>query len=294
MIELDFVLTTHWSSVTQMGVYYMAPLMGPCLGPIIGGVLTSAFGWRSAFWFLVIVSGLSLASFLFLFKDTFRKERSLTYQNVLRHRLKEQARKLHEAVAKERKEMHKAHGHGSGLNSRDEVLQPHHHDVRPAQSAMKHHDSSARPSVDLEKQVHINEDDNHRNKSKPPVRMAVPASDMPEIKLSIKDVSPLKPCLLVLSRLNNCFILVASGIYFAFNFVAVYTTSRTLGTYYYYSPLKIGLVLLSFGIGSMTGSIIGGRWSDKVLARLKEKNGGKSYPEVCRVDLLCGSLLTLL
>lgn len=32
--------------------------------------------------------------------------------------------------------------------------------------------------------------------------------------------------------------------------------------------------------GSVTGSILGGRWSDRTLARLKAANGGISFPEV--------------
>ncbi|EIN12476.1 MFS general substrate transporter [Punctularia strigosozonata HHB-11173 SS5] len=69
---------------TMMGIYYTAPLLGPSLGPIIGGLLTQFFNWRATFWFMVIFAGLNLLSFVFIFKDTFRRERSLTYQQVLR------------------------------------------------------------------------------------------------------------------------------------------------------------------------------------------------------------------
>lgn len=75
---------------TMMGVYYSAPLLGPSLGPIFGGALTQGLSWRAVFWFLVIWGGIIFAAFLFLFKDTFRKERSVTYQNVLILRLQEQ------------------------------------------------------------------------------------------------------------------------------------------------------------------------------------------------------------
>jgi MFS family permease len=74
----------------MMGVYYSAPLLGPSLGPIFGGALTQGLSWRAVFWFLVIWGGIIFSAFLFLFKDTFRKERSATYQTVLNWRLREQ------------------------------------------------------------------------------------------------------------------------------------------------------------------------------------------------------------
>ena len=74
---------------TKMGIFYSAPLLGPALGPILGGVLTQALGWRSVFWFIMICAVVVLLALVFLFKDTFRKERSLTYQNVLKRRIKE-------------------------------------------------------------------------------------------------------------------------------------------------------------------------------------------------------------
>lgn len=58
------------------------------IGPILGGALTTGFGWRSIFWFLSIVSGTSWFSFLCFFHETFRKGRSLTYQDALKQRLK--------------------------------------------------------------------------------------------------------------------------------------------------------------------------------------------------------------
>jgi MFS family permease len=78
---------------TVVGIYYAAPLLGPAIGPLIGGVATQLFSWRATFFFLVIFAGLSLLSFLF-FKDTFRRERSLTYQGALRRATNERDAKL--------------------------------------------------------------------------------------------------------------------------------------------------------------------------------------------------------
>jgi MFS family permease len=75
---------------TMMGIYYMAPLLGPALGSLVGGALAQAWNWRADFWFLAIWSGLCFLSFIFV-KDTFRKERSLSYQAVLKRAKKDEA-----------------------------------------------------------------------------------------------------------------------------------------------------------------------------------------------------------
>ncbi|KAJ3735920.1 vacuolar DHA amino acid exporter [Lentinula guzmanii] len=213
---------------TKMGIYYIAPLLGPSLGSILGGGLTTAFTWRGPFYFLAIMGGVVFMSFLLFFKDTFRLERSLTYQSVLKARLREAPMKKTLGVEN-----------------------------------VKHDDEKVCPddTKDIEKQV-------------------IPSEVIPEIKLGLADVNPFKPMAFILRRKYNLFMLTASGLYFTFAFVVVYTTSRTLGTYYLYDPMKIGLVLLSYGIGTVCGSIVGGRWSDYELLRLKTKYKGESTPEM--------------
>ena len=70
-----------------MGLYYAAPLLGPSIGPLIGGAATSLFSWRATFYFLAIFGGVALIAFVF-FKDTFRQQRSLSYQTALRGALR--------------------------------------------------------------------------------------------------------------------------------------------------------------------------------------------------------------
>lgn len=74
---------------TKMGIYYSAPLLGVSIGPFVGGVLAQAFGWRAIYWSMLIAGGIVLVSLFIFFRDTFRKERSLVYQDVL-HRSSEQ------------------------------------------------------------------------------------------------------------------------------------------------------------------------------------------------------------
>ncbi|KAF7344182.1 Vacuolar DHA amino acid exporter [Mycena venus] len=224
---------------TKMGIYYIAPLLGPSLAPIMGGVLTTAFNWRAPFWFLTAVSGLSCVSIFLFLKDTFRKERSLTYQNLLNTRIKSRAR--------------------STMSSRTATIV----------------EKEPPPHTDPEKQTGPDP-----SLSSSPVIADVA---LPEIKLTLRDVNPVKPLWLVVRRMNNLIILFASGLMFAFSFVVSFTASRTLSSAYGYNALKVGLVLLSFGLGNLVGSVVGGRWSDMKLAHLKAANGGVSYPEQMRL-----------
>ncbi|KAG2115522.1 MFS general substrate transporter [Suillus clintonianus] len=228
---------------TKMGIYYSAPLLGTALGPILGGLLTQGLGWRSVFLFITICAGVVLLGLVFLFKDTFRKERSLTYQNVLQRRTKEGE------------------------------LQHHHMDKtslafpatdKPAQPILE---SMASPQQTGELVIEANV----------PI---VPASSIKDINLSLADVNPFPPLLNILTRSNNLTILFASGLIFAFSYSLLYTCSRTLSEHYGYDALRIGLVLLSYGIGSICGSTLGGRWSDRTFSRLKQEHGGKCFAEM--------------
>ncbi|OAX40731.1 vacuolar DHA amino acid exporter [Rhizopogon vinicolor AM-OR11-026] len=224
---------------TMMGVYYSAPLLGPSLGPIIGGGLTQGLGWRAVFWFLVVWGGVIILAFLFLFKDTFRKERSMIYQNVLKKRVREQRSSEAKDKSRNLKVTEKGSQDGENqMNSKDVEAQ------RTAQ------------------------------------RTVIPASVIKEVKLSISDVNPFPPYITILSRKHNIAIFLSSGLLFAFSFSIAYTCARTLSMYYNYDALTTGLVLLAYGIGSVTGSILGGRWSDRTLSRLKAANGGISFPEM--------------
>ncbi|KAH8816098.1 major facilitator superfamily domain-containing protein [Xylogone sp. PMI_703] len=65
------------STSSQRGRYLgfanVGALLGPTIGPIIGGVLNQFLGWRSIFWFLVILSGVVFVAVLVLLPETCRK-----------------------------------------------------------------------------------------------------------------------------------------------------------------------------------------------------------------------------
>ncbi|KAJ8516988.1 hypothetical protein ONZ45_g5755 [Pleurotus djamor] len=251
---------------TKMGIYYTAPLLGPSLGPILGGALTVGFSWRACFWFMTIFCGISWLSFLIFFKDTWRKERSLTYQNILRAKLRE-------------------------LDHDDSSKTPSDGNPKIVSGGGKTAISSHTSSVTEIAVVSKNGLEKDLTSGGEKTGNTDVSTELPDIKLTFKDINPIRPISLVLRRINNLIILLASGSFFAFSFLITYTTSRTLGNQYHYDAFKIGLVLLAFGIGSLAGSLIGGRYSDYTFRKLKDANGGQSSPEMRLKSTFSGLLL---
>lgn len=108
--------------------------------------------------------------------------------------------------------------------------------------------------------------------------------DEEKIQPGWRDVNPFPTMWSIFHQPTNAVVLFASGILFAAQYTIVYTAAITLAKEpYAYNALHIGLVLLSFGVGNMAGSLGGGKYSDVVLRRLKEKNGGVGVPEVSSV-----------
>ncbi|CAK7221580.1 multidrug transporter [Sporothrix bragantina] len=54
------------------GYFNLGPMLAPCIGPAIGGVLSQNLGWRSIFWFLVIMAVVCLLLVLLFMPETMR------------------------------------------------------------------------------------------------------------------------------------------------------------------------------------------------------------------------------
>lgn len=85
---------------------------------------------------------------------------------------------------------------------------------------------------------------------------------------------------MVLRQPHNFLATTFSGLLFASQYSLSFSASKTFAEApYNFGALDIGLVLLSFGVGNIVGSVGGGKYSDIVLRKLKIANNGVSEPE---------------
>ncbi|KAH6880528.1 major facilitator superfamily domain-containing protein [Thelonectria olida] len=55
-----------------VGFFNLGPMLAPCIGPAIGGALSQNLGWRSIFWFLVIMAVVCFLLILLFLPETLR------------------------------------------------------------------------------------------------------------------------------------------------------------------------------------------------------------------------------
>ncbi|KAL3419763.1 Quinidine resistance protein 2-like protein 3 [Phlyctema vagabunda] len=65
-------ISTSSERGSYMGIVGAGTMMGPSVGPVIGGILTQFLGWRSIFWFLVIIAACFLIPFALTVPETGR------------------------------------------------------------------------------------------------------------------------------------------------------------------------------------------------------------------------------
>ncbi|OCF74236.1 hypothetical protein I204_04606 [Kwoniella mangroviensis CBS 8886] len=265
---------------TKMGLYYGIPMLGPGVAPLLGGALGQAFGWRSVFYFLAAYAGVMMVAFVF-FPDSWRRERSRVYQKALSNATKRAEAQMIKKLLRIEKKQRKARL-AKPSDQLEDIPDVH----TPVESRRPSQEDTMLPTqtveVDVEKQPGYTHQGEIKVKAKRTWYGKKILKEQNEtVKLSFRDLNPLPTMISVVRKPANSVLLTASGILFAAQYTIVYTASITLGDApYNYNSLIIGLVLLAFGIGNIMASILGGRYSDMVLRRLKKKNGGVMVAEM--------------
>lgn len=258
----------------RLGWFYGMPMLGPTLGPLIGGALGNAYGWRSTMYFLAVFACLMLVAFCF-FPDTWRRERSRVYQKAVAAALRRQLKA--QAVA-EKREAKRERKRARGLAST--ATTPGATNPGTPSGAMTPATPGAKtPAESLYDAEAAQPAASHTLLARLRARVGMTASE--ELRPSFVDLNPLPSTISVFRGPTNAAVLAASGLLFAVQYTTAYTASVTFARApYSYNPLIIGVVLVSFGIGNVVGSVVGGRWSDYALRRLTARNGGVTDPEM--------------
>jgi MFS family permease len=248
----------------RLGWFYGMPMLGPTLGPLLGGALGNAYGWRATLYFLAVFAFVMLVCFCF-FPDTWRRERSRVYQKAvaaaLRRQLKAQAVAEKREAKRERK---RARGLSSSATTPGPTNPPTPGHMTPSESLYDPEAAQPRQPGWV---------------ARTRARLGLKPSD--ELRPSFVDLNPLPSTISVFRGPTNAAVLLASGLLFAVQYTTTYTASVTFARPpYSYNPLIIGVVLVSFGVGNVVGSVVGGRWSDYALRRLTAANGGVTEPEM--------------
>lgn len=230
-------------------------------------------------YFLAVFAGLMTLLFFF-FPDTWRRERSRVYQKAISDALKRSLKA--EAAAEKKRARKRAKGLASTATTPAETR-------RGTPSASGAMTPATRPGSVHDLDVERGEEEEERPRRLLGLRRRLPSwmpfaiGEAHEISPSFRDVNPIPTMISIFRSPTNAGVLISSGLLFAAQYTTTYTASLTFARApYNYNPLIIGVVLLGFGVGSILGSVIGGRMSDWIQRRLSEKNGGVVVPEVSR------------
>ncbi|CAK9781077.1 MFS general substrate transporter [Cutaneotrichosporon oleaginosum] len=249
----------------RLGWFYGMPMLGPTLGPLIGGALGNAYGWRSTLYFLAVFAFLMTVAFCF-FPDTWRRERSRSYQKAMAAALRRQLKA--QAVAEKREaklERKRIRGLASTATTPAATRPPTPGALTPLEGEYDPETARINGPPSLVARLRA--------------RLGIKQSD--ELHPSFVDLNPLPSTISVFRAPTNAAVLVASGLLFAVQYTTTYTAAVTFARApYNYNPLIIGVVLVAFGMGNVVGSVVGGRWSDYAMRRLTSRNGGTTEPEM--------------
>lgn len=213
----------------------------------------------------------------FFFRDTFRKERSLAWTKAI-NRAKQHA----EAKDAARKAARPAE---ASPTSRSHKM-PWSRSNTPSATPVQEKPPVQLPSPDAKAKF---------NGGRTLQKITTETGEEIPIKVHLTDIkcvvllvlcltnvccSPLSATGMVLSRPSNVLVIAATGLLFGGQYSLTFTGALSFAAPPYdYDSLKIGLVLLCFGIGNIIGSICGGRYSDIILRQRRLTHNGISVPE---------------
>ncbi|KAI5803511.1 major facilitator superfamily domain-containing protein [Peziza echinospora] len=256
-----------------MGWFYLGPLMGPLIAPLIGGGLTSKWGWRATQWFILIFAVVIFCGLVTSLPETLRRK------DAPKVRV-ETVDDLDVVGADIDVEERKVGGNENGDHGRDNELDGTLTNNTPNSTTQ---DLASGEVLEKRKTTNI---DNLPGNNAPDIDNQIPPSQKSRWNRIYHGI--IDPFLSLKYLLYPPVALTVGYSTFAYMCVYVLNTSMqsTLSSPpYNYSPGTVGLFYIPPALGNFTGSIIGGRWTDRIMkrqARKRQRKGegnGEFIPE---------------
>ncbi|CAG8548123.1 4654_t:CDS:2 [Paraglomus occultum] len=292
---------------TAYGIVYLGVLVGPLIGPVIGGYVDKFFGWRWNFWLLAILGAILLV-LVFITPETFREPNELVKPS---RRQKTETEEKSVIDDKENEAEKTTVAYDDIVQDEDGLNETkiNKSQIRIDTTISINSPSPVSPSATLFTTSPTSPTDTLFPSS--PTSPATLVSSSPTSPIS--KPSPLNPTtppqskedlnlisflLLIVSPLlllrypNVTFIVVFISAMFAMLYTQATLVAVTFqDSHYALSPSLTGLIFLSSGAGYMSGSVVGGRYTDIMLARERKKNKGEQYAEMRLKSAWLGSII---
>jgi len=290
----------------SLGYYYLGPLMAPLVSPIIGSLLLTRWSWRSTQWFLVILAFALDLMVIFLLPETLRTQdnkalirKILADRRVHKVNNDEESNNVnhqHESTTNaEKKESESGESEEQGISTNNARQMVDDEEVNRVMS---------RVSMRNESEYDINGENQDpealspdlfrvRTSTNDPRIAEVRQNDLERMKTEIEQEIDSKPTRSQIIRKNiyeysfkplkSIIFLryppVALAISFsAISFGVLYLVNMTIEYEYARPPynwksLYVGFAYIPNSVTYIIASIYGGKWTDLLLKKDKEKNG---------------------
>ncbi|CAK7891727.1 MFS antiporter Qdr3p [[Candida] anglica] len=294
---------------TAMGIYYLGPLMGPFLAPILGGVVAQVWDWRATQWLMVIFSGCNVMLIVFGLPETLRKQDNA---NLVREMLRQQLDSKNtdheddggQNTDEENNEEQMREKTGVPANitntvnhelTEDEISRVYTNLSRSrsrTRSIIQYDDEEESPVLDSVMPSLSRLPTNKSSYSRKVVREA--NKDAMEKILSRMDESEeiswktksydytIRPLhsLILLSYPPVALVIAFSAVSFCviyfFNMAISYEYGRKP---YHFKEIIVGLLYIPNSVTYVVASILGGKWTDRLLHKYAKAHNGELVPE---------------
>ncbi|KAG5362447.1 Quinidine resistance protein 3 [Yarrowia sp. C11] len=297
-----------------LGIYYVGILVSPLVAPVIGGALVQGLGWRAPQYLLLILGGVLTVAMLFFIPETlrisaedremwirpknktkgqkinwWRKKKDLESEIEASGEAEDQEPELKnhhmlstvvgddpEPVLFETEDDHRLHpiiSHISQMSYGADVSET---QSRSRRGSMASSRMKAVGGLELSR-VATTESEKYK-------RMEMPKRiNLDELSLGQKmymfGIAPLKTLLFLRYPPVALAIVYASYVFFSLYILNMAIQIVYSEAPYNFKTIIVGLLYLPNSVGYIAASVGGGMWSDYIVKRAKEKNGGLMIPE---------------